>query len=1612
MGAFTAVISANIFDEAKRYVETILQAGVPLVDADYNDQMDSFYTQMRRIIINSMGDGAPNVAFQIQQNPLNLSNDFNILGGTNGDEGPEEMFVKGFQAQLPATESYLIDGETAPLSTGIVGNQLIDTAANYTPGSLVGKVLIPNLGDPGTFFTITANTATTITCGPLDNLAAGADPGDPYRVKLTTPAAGPPRLDLVYLDIYLDDYGAAKDPDLYHNIDGQNIEAMHRKKLIQRVLVQEGITLPVTLPPGYTDSDGNRHVQIPLALISRPGGNPQITNPMITDLRRKIFQLDNLANLFVQKSGDTMTGPLVMEANIIMASGQKVTGLCVIDGDALCDEVVAQRHFERDSHLLGDGGVVPTFEQVNDPLDPNHFEVHDNRYYTRSQIDSQIGNNLLVNGGFDSGIDGWENALPHPLSGAPQADAAMNVIVSTALCGSACAAGGCKCRTLKMCILPGSRICFVNPIRQVIDCLRCGGEFMFIETMCVSRGNECIVPYVIIDQFSSCQYIGTRRVPLFIPTATKCGITKDDGFVRLTTKITLPGNVDRAIVTLSYEITPNVVLPPPDYPYPYYQPFGPDQTAPKCEIGPEGLEFSVCAAQLRRISGLEAAGSPVTACRTNSIPIIENLLPGNTVEFTPGADQVSTLVEVLEETDLQGNPTGMFPLDFPGPQFEADTTKMIQEVPLFIVPLKTCECFAECGDKLGYSYGLCPSISVGKAVDDCALPLVALHRDKTKKIAYWGQDDDTLMDADVVLTPAKYINDPLVGINGSGGYNPDGSPQPGDLAAMARATQAKYGTVAFKIPPSIGCRNLWMDFAYLDEMLCLGVDPQTRIYTFFDSECACIQISHTQEISDLITDACLDRILPDDGFQAAGVPALPTGYPEAISFEYCALPRVDRAIQQQNAFFEFRRETPACARPGAGYYVRVEITALQLPMTVQWADVLPAGHTLLSGLLSDTLVFSQVGQTIIREYVVKVAPMAASGQITGTAQVIGMPSTVINLTSDPTIMDPDCPTLCFFGFGSQTPNVFGKVYWAGGGRFDPNIPASQGLWVTVYAGQGSGAGKSAREQFLISNETVNPGDTTHVFHVGPSGTDGFAAGLPVWVFNKCFEDNPQRDISCIDIEQENAKVSPDENVTGLYGVVTAVDAINNTITVQFNAPASQTVQFTTLARATIMVAPANSMGFYWEASPGLTDLLNGAMALGQSVIRWNYRFWNSTRNPCPGTLGAAFVADGNGEDFNYPIPGDVQVDVINPVDWIDLWCSPVQPMTITQDVNPGDTTLHVCDICLVNPCDIIEVVDQNCTGREGGGPGLVTAAIGTVADNLAQVCGVLHDVRGQIQLSDPVPASIIGCPGFTGFKIASRARAFIKPDVMRFAFGLTTTCDDQGCPTACVGSEEESVCVDFADGRFTFSENVDIQNPLICYRALNGRVQIPNVNAIYFLRAIDKTGCKSPPSKPIRVLSGGGGGGGGSKPISLLAMKVTDVGSLSITAGSGVTDLPDSTLNFVLTATTNVEFFATIFENELGMFQPDSGMTGRILLFDIGNSLTYDLEGLELEGNVGGTPAVVLSSGNGTKGRRVLTLAPGSYSFKLQAVVDSGTGLTSINLTYPLVFTAKSFGTP
>ena len=70
----------QIFSEAKRYVGTRLQEGVPWVDADMNDFADSVVTQLRRVIQQALGNVSPNNGFKIAEADLEIRGPGELLG--------------------------------------------------------------------------------------------------------------------------------------------------------------------------------------------------------------------------------------------------------------------------------------------------------------------------------------------------------------------------------------------------------------------------------------------------------------------------------------------------------------------------------------------------------------------------------------------------------------------------------------------------------------------------------------------------------------------------------------------------------------------------------------------------------------------------------------------------------------------------------------------------------------------------------------------------------------------------------------------------------------------------------------------------------------------------------------------------------------------------------------------------------------------------------------------------------------------------------------------------------------------------------------------------------------------------------------------------------------------------------------------------------------------------------------------------------------------------------------------------------------------------------------------------------------------------------------------
>ena len=100
---------------------------------------------------------------------------------------------------------------------------------------------------------------------------------------LSTPGATQPdpRVDAVYLDVWLEEVDGAEDGDLL-NPDDVGIQTSVRQRPAWRVRVAEGLPVPAPLPG---------HTHYPVARFTRPRNEAEIRADMITDDRRTIRSL-------------------------------------------------------------------------------------------------------------------------------------------------------------------------------------------------------------------------------------------------------------------------------------------------------------------------------------------------------------------------------------------------------------------------------------------------------------------------------------------------------------------------------------------------------------------------------------------------------------------------------------------------------------------------------------------------------------------------------------------------------------------------------------------------------------------------------------------------------------------------------------------------------------------------------------------------------------------------------------------------------------------------------------------------------------------------------------------------------------------------------------------------------------------------------------------------------------------------------------------------------------------------------------------------------------------------------------------------------------------------
>jgi len=98
--------SRDTFDRLDRYVGVRLQQGVPLVDADWNEQEDIRKYELQAFLKWFAGNGVPqgNDGFQILS-ASGRQNDFVIRGGDGTAEGAGRCLVEGMDCLLYTSPS-------------------------------------------------------------------------------------------------------------------------------------------------------------------------------------------------------------------------------------------------------------------------------------------------------------------------------------------------------------------------------------------------------------------------------------------------------------------------------------------------------------------------------------------------------------------------------------------------------------------------------------------------------------------------------------------------------------------------------------------------------------------------------------------------------------------------------------------------------------------------------------------------------------------------------------------------------------------------------------------------------------------------------------------------------------------------------------------------------------------------------------------------------------------------------------------------------------------------------------------------------------------------------------------------------------------------------------------------------------------------------------------------------------------------------------------------------------------------------------------------------------------------------------------------------------------
>jgi hypothetical protein len=340
-----------VYDEEKRYFVLQAQRNRPLLDAEVRELNLSMLDQVRRYAQTMMGNVAaplesfsspdassgPNNAFKITQaDPSKMVNNFTITGGA-GLEDPAILFLNGYRVFYKGSVDYA-DQNAQLLSGETVSDAL--KRDDYT------KTLLPALQTPG--------------------------------------AA---RTDVVYLDLSFAEVTADiagseyQDPEIKDAVIGN--DTANRLRAVIDIRVYEGWSgstdATIFDDSFFEPSTENQiqHFKCPLALITRPGGNPIIQDSMITDLLelhdKRVLTNKELTHRtrhggFTQKDVDAGRATAADVDETWGATGKNEGfGTEALNTDAVTPRVLNKEgKFKVSALVVGSSGIEQDAEELNE----------------------------------------------------------------------------------------------------------------------------------------------------------------------------------------------------------------------------------------------------------------------------------------------------------------------------------------------------------------------------------------------------------------------------------------------------------------------------------------------------------------------------------------------------------------------------------------------------------------------------------------------------------------------------------------------------------------------------------------------------------------------------------------------------------------------------------------------------------------------------------------------------------------------------------------------------------------------------------------------------------------------------------------------------------------------------------------------------------------------------------------------------------------------------------------------------------------------------------------------------------------------------------------------